>query len=47
MNILYIGHERDLNGASMSLLGIIDELINYNNIFVLSSYSDGPFKSLS
>ena len=43
MNILYISHEKDLNGASMSLLGIIDELIENNNIFVLSSYEEGQF----
>lgn len=43
MNILYISHEKDLNGASMSLLGIIDELIEDNNIFVLSSYKEGQF----
>lgn len=44
MNILYIGHEKDLNGASRSLLGIIDE-VNKNNIkvHVLTPYKDGMF----
>ncbi|WP_338658621.1 glycosyltransferase family 4 protein [Paraclostridium sordellii] len=44
MNILYISHEKDLNGASRSLLGIIDELSQKKfNIYVLTSYIDGKF----
>lgn len=44
MNILYIGHERDLNGASRSLLGIIDKLDKEEiNIHVLTSYKGGKF----
>lgn len=44
MNILYIGHEQDLNGSSRSLLNIISSLEKENhNIHVLTSYSDGPF----
>ena len=44
MNILYISHDKDLNGASRSLLGIIDELSQKKfNIYVLTSYIDGKF----
>lgn len=42
-NILFIGHESDLNGASKSLLNIISILENTNNIYVLTSYSEGAF----
>lgn len=43
MNILFIGHERDINGASKSLLNIISRLENKNNIYVLTAYSSGEF----
>ena len=43
MNILYIGHEEYINGASKSLLSIIDYEIPNNNIFVLTSYGSGEF----
>lgn len=43
MNILFVGHEENLNGASLSLLGMIDEMVNDNNIYVLTSYKQGPF----
>ncbi|KYC64649.1 glycosyltransferase family 4 protein [Heyndrickxia coagulans] len=43
MNILYISHEKDLNGASLSLLGLIDELIKDNKIYVLTPYKNGAF----
>ncbi len=43
MNILFIGHEDYINGASKSLLNIIDALISDNNIHVLTSYSKGEF----
>lgn len=45
MNLLFIGHEDDLNGASRSLLALIDELSKDENIniHVLTSYSSGEF----
>lgn len=43
MNILFIAHEKSLNGASLSLLGIIDEIADENNIYVLSPYKEGDF----
>ena len=46
MNILLIGHERDKNGASMSLLNIISVLEKdpNNHISVLTGFSEGPFR---
>lgn len=41
--ILFIGHERDLNGASKSLLNIISQLEEQDQIYVLTAYNDGPF----
>lgn len=43
MNILYVAHESNLNGASRSLLGIIDELKEDVNIFVLVNDKNGDF----
>lgn len=43
MNILFISHENALNGASLSLLGIIDELKQNNTIYVLTNYREGIF----
>ena len=43
MNILFIGHEDYINGASRSLLNIIDALSERNKIYVLTSYSSGEF----
>lgn len=43
MNILFVSHECDLNGASLSMLGIIDDLRKDNNIFVLTAYKKGAF----
>lgn len=43
MNILFIGHERELNGASRSLLGMVSELNKDNSIHVLTSYKNGEF----
>lgn len=45
MNILFVGHEDQLNGASKSLLNIISVLKNEpkNVIHVLTAYSSGPF----
>ncbi len=46
MNILLIGHEREKNGASMSLLNIIGELEKDrdNHIYVVTGFADGPFR---
>lgn len=46
MNILLIGHEKGMNGASMSLINIIGELEKdeNNRIFVLTGFPDGPFR---
>lgn len=43
MKILYIGHEEYLNGASRSLLSIIDHEIKVNEVYVLTSFSSGEF----
>lgn len=45
MNLLFIGHEDDLNGSSRSLLALIDELSKDKsvNVHVLTSYSSGEF----
>lgn len=43
MNILFIGHEADLNGASRSLLNLISILENNHNIYVLTSFNKGAF----
>ena len=43
MNILFIGHEDYLNGASRTLLSIIDYLRRDNNIYVLTAYQEGEF----
>lgn len=44
MRILYINHEKNLNGAGMSLLGIIDGMYARNHsIYILTSHSKGPF----
>lgn len=43
MNILYIAHESGLGGASLSLLGMIDELKNKNKISVIVRQKEGPF----
>ena len=43
MNILFVAHEKGLNGASLSLLGIIDELIKDNKIYVLTNFKEGLF----
>lgn len=47
MKILFIGHEDALNGASQSMLNLIDQLLENkeNEIFVLTSYSTGKFFS--
>ncbi len=42
LKILFIGHEADLQGASRSMLNVIDELINNGHkIYVLLPYSSG------
>ena len=43
MKILYIGHEKELNGASKSVLDIIKGMENDHEIYVLTGYGDGPF----
>jgi glycosyltransferase involved in cell wall biosynthesis len=43
MNILYISHEGNLGGASRSLLGIIDELKDNINVFVMTNDKNGDF----
>lgn len=44
MKVLLIGHESDLNGASKSLLNIIDILLNNDySVYVLTSYKAGAF----
>lgn len=41
MNILLITHERNLNGASKSLLNIIEQLKEKHKFYVLTPFSDG------
>lgn len=41
MNIMYITHETDLNGASRSLLGLIDCLENEHTIYVVVQSNKG------
>ena len=43
MRILFIGHERDLNGASKSLLNIITQLEREHHIYILTAYDSGEF----
>ena len=43
MKILVISHESELNGASLSLLGIIDCLSQRHQFFVVTSSDSGPF----
>lgn len=43
MNILFVSHEEKLNGASLSLLGMIDKLIKDNKIYVLTCFREGQF----
>lgn len=48
MNVLFITHEKNLNGASKSMLNLIDELSDMHTFYVVSPYSDGPvFDELS
>nr|WP_296047214.1 glycosyltransferase family 4 protein [uncultured Blautia sp.] len=42
MNVLFITHERNLNGASKSMLNLIDELRDKHAFYVVSSFSEGP-----
>lgn len=41
MKILFVGHEKDINGASKSLLNIISQLEEQNDVYVLTSFSEG------
>ena len=43
MKILFIGHEKDINGASKSMLNIISQLEGKNKIYVLTSFAAGEF----
>lgn len=43
MNILFVGHEENMNGASRCLIEIIDKLVDKNNIYVLTAYNKGDF----
>lgn len=43
MKILFISHESELNGASLSLLGLIEELQKENDIYVLTCYKNSNF----
>ncbi|EHK2442089.1 glycosyltransferase [Clostridium perfringens] len=48
MNILYIAHDLNINGATLSLLGLIDELNNYddiNNIYVVIKNKQGELEN--
>lgn len=42
MNVLFVGHERILNGASRSMINLIDTLSDRCNFFVLLPFDDGP-----
>ena len=42
MNILFVSHETTLGGATLSMLGIIDELAEKNEISVLVRKKNGP-----
>jgi L-malate glycosyltransferase len=43
VKILFIGHESSLNGASKSMLNIIDTLSEKHKIYVLTSFQSGTF----
>lgn len=44
MNILFVGHEDKMNGASRCMIEIIDEMIlRGHSIYVLTSYEEGDF----
>lgn len=43
MNILMIGHEKMINGASYSMINLIDTLKDKCNFIVISPFETGPF----
>lgn len=43
VKILFIGHERDINGASKSLLNIVSQLEEKHQIYILTAYDSGEF----
>lgn len=43
MNILMIGHEQIINGASYSMLNLIDTLKDKCNFIIISPFETGPF----
>ena len=45
MNILFVSHETTLGGATLSMLGIIDELAEKNEISVLVRKKKWTFNS--
>lgn len=42
MNILFITHEKNLNGASKSMLNLIDEMSDRHIFYVVSPFKEGP-----
>lgn len=43
MKILFVAHEDGVNGASLSMLGMIDNFVENNKIYVLTNYKEGKF----
>lgn len=41
-NVLFVGHERSCNGASRSMINLIDSLSDRCRFFVILPYADGP-----
>lgn len=45
MNVLFVTHEEKLNGASKSMLDLIDQMRNDHTFIVVSKYSDGAVQA--
>lgn len=43
MNILFIAHEQMINGASHSMIDIIDKLSDRCNFTIVTPFNNGPF----
>lgn len=43
MNILFIAHEQMINGASHSMIDIIDKLSDRYNFIIVTPFNNGPF----
>lgn len=43
MNILFIAHEQMINGASNSMIDIIDKLSDRYNFTIVTPFNNGPF----